>query len=103
MGDNIVVTGYLDIEPSNRDAAIDAIKTLMEASRAEAGCEDYAFAADLVEPGRFRIFEQWRDQAAMDEHNKSPHLAAFMAALREVKVTGTSLTMWKGAEATKLF
>ena len=103
MGDTIVVTGYLDVEPANRDAAVDVIKTLMEASRAEAGCEDYAFSADLVEPARFRIFEQWRDQAAMDEHNKTPHLAAFMTSLRDVKVTGTSLTMWKGGEPTKLF
>lgn len=103
MGDTIVVTGYIDVEPANRDAAVEAIKTLMAASQAEEGCEDYAFSADLNEPARFRITEQWRDQEAMDEHNKTPHLAAFMGALRDLKVTGTSLTMWTGAEKTKLF
>ena len=50
---------------------------MVRASRAEDGCIDYAFASDLADPDTLILFERWRDQAALDAHGKSDHMAAF--------------------------
>ncbi|MBA2282110.1 MAG: antibiotic biosynthesis monooxygenase [Actinomycetota bacterium] len=102
MAESIIVTGVIDIDPDQREAAIAATHTVMEATRAEDGCELYVFSADTADQGRFYVSEQWRDQAAMDAHMASPHLAAFMGAMGEFGVKSASLTKWTGATAEKL-
>ncbi len=102
MSDTIIITGTIDLDPANRDAAIKAFSDCMEATRAEDGCEVYAFSADLADPGRFHVSEQWRDQAANDAHGAGPALATLMGAMGSLGVTGASLTAWHGAEPKKL-
>ena len=97
----ILVTGTLDIDPDKRDEFLDKIRTLMTATHAEAGCDHYAFTADVDEPGRFHILERWEDEPSMEAHTKSDHLAAFMGSLGGI-VRGGSLTRWDGATPSKL-
>jgi quinol monooxygenase YgiN len=77
----LVVAGAIEIDPANRDAAIAAALRMMEETQREPGCISYTFSADLAEPGRFRIFEEWRDEAALHAHFKAPHMAAFQKAV----------------------
>ena len=70
--------------------------------RDEDGNEAYVFSADLEDPGRFHVREQWADQASIDAHMASPHLAALMGAMGELGVTGASLTQWDGATGKTL-
>ncbi|RIL08100.1 MAG: antibiotic biosynthesis monooxygenase [Proteobacteria bacterium] len=77
----IVVAGEIDIDPAHRDGAVAAAVRMMEATRGEPGCISYAFSADLAEPGRFRIFEEWESQQALDAHFAAPHMAAFQRAV----------------------
>lgn len=99
---SIIVTGVIDLDPAKRDAAIEAMNTVMEATRAEDGNESYVFAADVSDPGRFWVTEQWASEEAMAAHMASPHLAEFMGAMGGFGVTAASLTKWTGATAEKL-
>jgi quinol monooxygenase YgiN len=73
----LIVAGEIEIDPSKREEAVAAARDMMEATRREPGCISYAFSADLSDPGRFRIFEEWESQAALDAHFAAPHMAAF--------------------------
>lgn len=99
---SILVTGTIDFDPAKRDKAIEVVTTCMEATRAEEGCESYAFSGDLNDPGRFYVSEQWASQEAMDTHMQTPHLAALMGAMGEIGVTAATLTKWDGATPSKL-
>lgn len=77
----LVVAGTIEIDPAQRDAAIAAALRVMEETQREPGCISYTFSADLTEPGRFRIFEEWQDEAALHAHFKAPHMAAFQKAV----------------------
>src|SRR5688500_6102480 len=102
MSDTILVTGFIDLDPAKRDEAITVLCAAMEATRAEDGCEHYVFSADLADPGRFHVSEQWANQAANDAHGTGPALATLMGATGSLGVTGVSLTAWSGAEPKKL-
>ena len=102
MSDSIIITGVIDLDPAKHDDAVVVLNAAMEATRAEDGCERYVFSADLNDPGRFHVSEQWRDQAANDAHSAGPALATLMGAMGSLGVTGASLTAWTGAEPKKL-
>lgn len=77
----LVIAGEIEIDPAQRDAAIAAALRMMEETRREAGCISYTFTGDFADAGRFRVFEEWESQAALDAHFASPHMAAFQAAV----------------------
>ena len=99
---SILVTGTIDFDPAKRDEAIAAVTACMEATRAEEGCEHYAFSGDFTDPGRMYVSEQWASQAALDDHMATPHLAALTGAMGGFGITAASLTKWDGATASKL-
>jgi quinol monooxygenase YgiN len=98
----ILVTGVIELDPAMRDEAIAAALVVMEATRAEEGCEGYTFSADFAEPGRFYVVEQWASEDAMNAHMGSAHLAEFMGKMGAFGVTKASLTRWDGAVGSKL-
>ena len=55
-----------------------ALLELAGATRAEAGNICYRLHT-TDDPDEFLIYEQWRDDAALDFHMHTPHLTAFLA------------------------
>lgn len=98
----LIVAGEIEIDPAHREQAIAAAREMMEATRREAGCIGYVFSADLTDPGRFRIFEEWRDQAALDAHFAAPHMAAFQARVAGLGVRGMRIQKYQVASVGPL-
>lgn len=60
----------------------DAMDAMVAPSRAEAGCQRYdAFQS---ETGQVIVVETWDDQAALDRHGQTPHMATFRAAIGDL-------------------
>ena len=58
----------------------DALRALVEPTRAEAGCVSYDLFESAASPGTFVTIERWRGQADLDAHMQTPHIAAALAA-----------------------
>ena len=56
------------------------------ATRAEEGCEAYAYAADVLDPNLLHVAEQWRDETAVEAHMGAAHMGELMAALGTAKI-----------------
>ena len=76
----LIVAGTVRIPPENVQGLRPHMRTMLAASQAEDGCLDYNYAEDMTEPGLIHVFERWRDQAALDAHFATPHMAAWRAA-----------------------
>ncbi len=50
---------------------------LSEASRKEPGCVMYQVHRHKTDPRRFFIYEQYKDDAALEAHRASPHFLQF--------------------------
>ena len=79
----IVVNALVETSVENIATMQAAIVEMETASRAEAGCIDYTFCVELNDPTRLRIVENWVDLAALTEHFRTPHMAAFNTAMTE--------------------
>lgn len=67
---NVIVQGVFVLEPHERDRFIEASTEGMRASRAEAGCLEYVFAGDPLDPGRVVLSERWESMELLQEHLK---------------------------------
>ena len=77
----VVVTAVARVRPEKREEAIAAARAMKKASLEEPGCQEYGFWFDMDDPDRLLVFERWDDQAALDFHFTTPHLADFARAI----------------------
>lgn len=94
---SLVIAGTIRVPPENLEAFRPHMLAMLEASRAEDGCLVYSYAEDVAEPGLIRVFEAWRDQAALDAHFATAHLAAWRAAWPEFGVSDRRLIAYEVA------
>ena len=76
----LLIVGTVRLPAHNLDAARPIMQRMAEASRAEEGCAEYSYAEDLFDPGLIHVKEMWVDQAALDCHFATAHLAQWRAA-----------------------
>lgn len=98
----IVITGEIELHPEDVWPATYHAARMMEASAAEDGCLCYRFYADLMNPRRFRVYEEWRDEKALKAHFASPHMAAFQKALKGMRVVERRLEKFEVSEKKAL-
>ena len=65
--------------PSKEAEVAEIFSELEKASRQEPGCLLYVVHRHRTEIGRFFIYEQYRDDAALDAHRQSQHFQQYAA------------------------
>lgn len=75
------VIATIPIQPDRVEDARAALTTLVAATRGEEGCVAYDLFESGAAPGTFVTVEEWADQAALDAHMTTPHIAAAFEAL----------------------
>jgi quinol monooxygenase YgiN len=89
----IIVAGHLIVDPGQRERYLAGCKDVVQQARSAPGCLDFAVTADLLDPGRVDIFEQWESQAAVNAFRGSgpsdeQTSAIIFATVVEYDVTG---------------
>ena len=64
----IIISGTVDLDPDQMDAAMVAAKPLIEGALTQDGILDYDWCPDPLTPGRLRGFERWETEAALQNH-----------------------------------
>jgi quinol monooxygenase YgiN len=77
---SLIVAGTVRVPAENLEALKPHMLKMLAASRAEDGCETYSYGEDVADPGLIRVFEAWRDGAALEAHFKAPHMGEWRAA-----------------------
>lgn len=90
----IVIAGTVRIDPSRLNVARFEMEKMLEASRREDGCIEYSYAVDVIDSGLVRIFEVWRDKAALDRHFQAPHLASWRLAWPAIGISDRKLSIY---------
>lgn len=77
----VIVTAHARVRPEAREQAIEAARKMRDASLAEPGCQEYNFWFAFDDDHQLLVHEVWDDQAALDAHFGTPHLAEFAQAI----------------------
>lgn len=77
----IIALGDIYAQIPRREQVRELMRETQARVREQPGCESYAFAESLEDPGHFVVVEQWRDQQALDEHFHSAAFADYQAQI----------------------
>ncbi|MGH6956507.1 MAG: putative quinol monooxygenase [Caulobacteraceae bacterium] len=77
---SLIVAGAVRVPPRNLAGLRPHMLEMIAATRAEDGCLAYSYAEDVAEPGLVRVFEHWRDAAALEAHFATAHIERWRAA-----------------------
>ena len=95
----IIVQGWVRLASEDIERLRIAASDMMRITReSEPGCIDYAFAQDLAEPERLHVVERWADEAALNAHFATPHMATFNQALASARVLGADIKVYAADE-----
>lgn len=75
---NVVAT--IPVLPEAVEELRPALLELVTATRGEEGCLSYELYESAAAPGTFVTLERWTGQDALDQHMRTPHIAAALAA-----------------------
>jgi quinol monooxygenase YgiN len=79
----IAVVAISVAKPGFEEQFREQVEGIVGPSRKERGALQYDLHRDLREPRRFVFYERWESEAALAEHAKSAHIAAYRAAVAE--------------------
>jgi len=98
----LILAGSIRIAQGKREAALEPLRTMVEATRAEPGCLSYAFAFDVMDDHLVRIFEVFEDEAALAAHRASPHMASWRAAGQALGISDRDLSQYDVSGSRKI-
>lgn len=76
----IYLLATLQVKPDSMEAIMKAVAPCIDATRLEAGNISYDLFQSTTEENTLVFVERWKDQAAIDNHFKQPHLLAWIDA-----------------------
>jgi quinol monooxygenase YgiN len=89
----ISFTVRMTFRPEDREDITTILRELTVASRQEPGCVSYVPHRVESDPDTILIYEQYRDQAALDAHRAAPHFAQYAVAGLYQRMLTRSLEM----------
>jgi len=78
---DLIVVATITAKEGNEVLVREALEKVVPASRAEAGCIRYDLHIDLGNHASYIMLEAWRDEAALAEHEATPHFQTLVQAI----------------------
>ena len=91
----LVVIATLPGKSDKREEIAAALSKAAAASRSDAGCVSYAFHRDLENPDTYVSVEVWEDQASLDAHFTTPHIADLFTVAPDLLDGEVSITTYE--------
>lgn len=98
----IAIVGHFRMPPENLAKARPLMIAVIEGSRAEAGCIEYNYAEDLLEPGLIRVSEVWESREHLAAHFHSAHMQRWIAERAELGLFDRSIHAFAADSAEPL-
>lgn len=81
----LVLVVVWQAHPEHEDEVADIFRKLQTASRQEPGCLGYTVHRHNTDSRRFLIYEQYKDESALEAHRNSPHFQEYaVKSLRNI-------------------
>ena len=92
-----IISAQIFLKPEKVNDFLAASQALVEKSRAEAGCISYTLYQDPQDKTKFMVFEEWKNQAAVDFHFATEHFQKLGEILNECSSAPAVITIYDSA------
>ncbi|MBT7886373.1 MAG: antibiotic biosynthesis monooxygenase [Gammaproteobacteria bacterium] len=91
----IIISGTVDLDPAQMDAAMAAAKPLIVGALTQDGILDYDWCPDPLTPGRIRVFERWATTEALENHFKNHWYSDMRETLGQFGIRGAEVLKYQ--------
>ena len=98
----LIALGDVYAQIERREEVRELMRATQASAREQAGCDYYAFAETLDDPGHFVLVQRWRDRAALEEHYRSQAFADYQARIAPLLVRTTELRLFEAQTSARL-
>ena len=98
----ILVIGQFRLPAERMDEARPVMAKVMLATRAEAGCVQYNYAEDVLDPGLIRVSEVWESREQLAAHLQTPHMQTWVQERAGLGLSGRDITVYEADGGTAL-
>ena len=91
----IIISGTVDIDPAQMEAAMAAAKPLIEGALTQEGILDYDWCPNPLVPGQIRVFERWVDTASLQNHFNNRWYQDMRATLAQFGIRGADVLKYR--------
>ncbi len=75
----IVISAQIELDPAKREEALRTAQKWIDGALSQDGCIHYDWSADLNDPARVNVFEEWESEAALANHFANKEYAGMLA------------------------
>ena len=83
----IVISAQIDLDPAQREAALKAARQWIDGALSQPGCIHYDWSADLDNPARVNVFEEWESEDSLAAHFAGPQYAGMLGHIGQFGLT----------------
>jgi quinol monooxygenase YgiN len=91
----VTVVATFQARPGKETELKEALISLVEPTRKEAGCLNYDLHAALDDPAKFLFHENWSSQAHLDAHLQSAHIKVLLPRVDELCTAFPEIKIWE--------
>lgn len=84
----ILISAQIDLDPAKRDEALRNAQPWIDGALSQPGCIHYSWSADLNNPSRVNVFEEWECEDNLASHFAGPQYVGMIAHLGQCGLLG---------------
>ncbi len=77
----IVISAQIDLPAEKREEALKTAQPFIDGALSQDGCIHYDWSADLNNPTRVNVFEEWESEESLANHFANKHYAGMLGHL----------------------
>lgn len=77
----IVISAQIDLPADKREEALKTAQPWIDGALSQDGCIHYDWSADLNNPKRVNVFEEWESEESLAHHFANKHYAGMLGHL----------------------
>jgi quinol monooxygenase YgiN len=89
----LTIVARIKAKPGMEERMRQDLLSVIAPTREEAGCITFDLLIDKNDPSIFVLYENWKDQAALDAHFQQPYVKQVMKAYEETSAEPLSV-LW---------
>jgi quinol monooxygenase YgiN len=86
----ILIAAQIDVDPERRAEALVSGRKWIDGALAQPGCIHYDWSADLSNPARINVFEEWESEAALAAHFAGPEYTGMLGHIGSFGLSGAA-------------
>ncbi len=83
----VVVSADVKLDPAKREETLKTAQKWIDGALAQDGCIAYSWSADINNPARVCVFEEWESEQALANHLAGPRYRGMLAHMGSGGIT----------------